>query len=332
MLFQHELKCIELYFFAFLKNIIVGMTELTIEQISTAIKSTGFIFEQKAATIIEREGFLVTTNSAYLDEDENKSREIDIVAHREVFALLDYNIRGICYLTCECKDSKNPLVFFTRKKNWGDSYFRPTEIQLLHDIYHKTKDGKTENLDGFYYMQLEQSHFYTKSSIKAVQFCKITRNNSKVEAQTSGLVDSLIYPVIKAYRYNSANAPKSNENIKYCKLFLNLIIVSANLYTVDSENSDAQPIKADFVPFIRDVRTQGVNGVFLTTFVAIEYLEQFIKEQVLDFCNIVFTKYMSNRNYIKGPVNTVWITFYYLHNQVHKLCTLNRRTFSAFQF
>ncbi len=276
--------------------------DFTIDQISAAIKSTGFIFEQKVATIIEREGFLVTTNSAYLDEDENKSREIDIVAHREVFALLDYNVRGICYLTCECKDSKNPLVFFTRKKNSMDFYFRPAEIQLLHNIYHKTKDGKTENSDGFYYMQLENSHFYTKSPIKATQFCKITRNNSKIEAQTSGLVDSLIYPVIKAYRYNAANAPKSSESTKYCKLFFNLIIVSGNLYTVDSESPDAQPIKTDFVPFIRDVRTKGTNGIFLTTFVTIEYLEQFINDQVLDFCTTVYTKYVSNKSYIKGPV------------------------------
>src|SRR5258708_26236343 len=109
--------------------ILLIMDKFTIEEINNAVQKTGFLFEQNIASAIENANFDVITNYAYLDTDEGKSREVDIVAHKQMFEIKDRNIRGVCYLICECKDSDNPMVFFVRKKTWGDKYYRPQEIQ-----------------------------------------------------------------------------------------------------------------------------------------------------------------------------------------------------------
>ncbi|MBX3253346.1 MAG: hypothetical protein KF862_04315 [Chitinophagaceae bacterium] len=288
-----------------------------VKNISDAIKKTGFFFEQRVASIIEEEGFTVTTNSAYLDDEENKSREIDIVAWREAFALLGYNIRGLCYLTCECKSGFNPYVFFTRKKNRLDKIYRPREIHLLHGTYYKQNKEKTTELDGFFYMGLENDFFYSKLEEKAVQFCKITskedprtkneknNNNNKnlLEVQTTGVIPSLIYPVVKAYEYNVTVTPKSDDNTKYCKIFFNLVIVRGYLYTIDSENPNAELKRVDFVPFLRDICSESINGLYLTTFVHVDGLSAFLNNHVHTFCKSIFEKYRDNqKKYVIGPV------------------------------
>jgi hypothetical protein len=277
------------------------MNCFTIEEINNAVQSTGFIFEQNIASLIENVGFDVITNYAYLDADEGKSREIDIVAHKQMFELKDRNIRGVCYLICECKDSDNPLVFFVRKKTWGDKYYRPQEIQLLHHTYFDNSKGETKTFDGFYFMQLEDHFSYTKAETKATQFCKVVRNGSKIEAQTSGLIDSMIFPMAKAYLYNSGNAPRSNEAIRYCKFFYNLIVTNSELYTMNADMKNDSVKRTDFVPFVRSIHSETLNGTFLTFFVNSGYLKDFIEKEVNTFCEAVFKKYSENIRFQLGP-------------------------------
>lgn len=276
--------------------------QLTPAELKEILKKSGYLFEQKAASIIESLDFHTTTNKSYKDSDEGKSREIDISAFKEVFHIEKFNTRGVCYLTCECKNSNNPFVFFTRRKNKIDEWYSPKEVKLVYDSYLKKKDQLASvQLNGFTYMGLDKHFFYCQTDIKAVQFCKIVRSKDKFEAQNSGIVEPLLYPLIKAYRDFEPLTPNSSDSKKYCKIFFNLVIVNSDLYTIDTENEDALPEKKDYVPFLWDIRSENIEGSFLVTFVTFNNLEEFINTKILDFCKQIEKAYNSDDKFLLSP-------------------------------
>ena len=49
-------------------------------EVAGALQASGYLFEQEVATSLENLGFHVETNSAFLDRELEKSRELDIRA------------------------------------------------------------------------------------------------------------------------------------------------------------------------------------------------------------------------------------------------------------
>lgn len=78
------------------------------KEIINWLEKTGFPLEMDAAVPFRKHGFEVRQSSVVLDTQENKPRELDILA-------IDPNIHGILSLTCvlECKSSKQPWIVFT---------------------------------------------------------------------------------------------------------------------------------------------------------------------------------------------------------------------------
>ncbi len=78
------------------------------EKIAEWLRGTGFPLEMDAATAFREAGFEIRQSSVVLDPQENKSREIDVLAE-------DPDLAGIIEIACvlECKSSKNPWVIFT---------------------------------------------------------------------------------------------------------------------------------------------------------------------------------------------------------------------------
>lgn len=58
---------------------------LTTKDILTAVNDSGYLFEQEVASILGNNKFYIQTNVAFNDEDEGKSREIDVVGYRRFF-------------------------------------------------------------------------------------------------------------------------------------------------------------------------------------------------------------------------------------------------------
>ena len=264
---------------------------ITPEDIKDILEKSGYLFEQKAASIIENLNFHVLTNRAYQDSEKGVSREIDIVAHKTIFEIEKFQTTGICYLFCECKNSSTPFVLLIRKKGLLDKYYTPREFQFINEGFYFEKG---RSLGIFANLELTGKHYYTKSDTKAVQFCKIVRNGSKFEAQHSGVVEGILYPLVKAFLDLHRNTPKSTESKKYCKLTFNIVIVNSDLYSIDTEDDSAIPQKVDFIPFIHEIKSDNTDGVFLITFVNFNYLEQFLKKEVLEFCELVGERYKKN--------------------------------------
>ncbi len=276
---------------------------MTPQEIKDILDKSGYLFEQKVASVIGRLDYHTMTNRAFFDTEENKSREIDVVAHKSVFEIDNkFRVTGISYLNCECKNSTTPYVFITRKKGLLDKYYKPDGIFLANQEYFSRGDNNTKKaMDGFYYLGLDKQHYATNSDNHAVQICRIIQNGSKKEAQHSGVIEGFIYPLIKSIKIWEAQTPTNTDERKYCKFFFNLAVVSSKIYTIDSEVENSLPVEQRFVPFVREIQTKDLKGQFLITFVTFEHLKDFIEKEIQGFCESVYEAYRERPELLLAP-------------------------------
>jgi len=104
-----------------------------IEKIKRALAKTGHIFEHQIGSLFERNGWMIIPNKFYLDRDDNKGREIDLVAYRisEVRDQTAY----ITVVVIEAKQStKNKWVFFTKGGYSGDINMQTAPLFFHNEI------------------------------------------------------------------------------------------------------------------------------------------------------------------------------------------------------
>lgn len=84
--------------------------KVTVDQIEKFVTASGFILEMEIGKILEDVGYRVFPNQYFLDYDENKKREVDIVASKTV------NEINIVFVI-ECKqNTKNDWIFVCSNK------------------------------------------------------------------------------------------------------------------------------------------------------------------------------------------------------------------------
>jgi hypothetical protein len=107
-----------------------------IDKIKNNIKQSGFLTELKVAQILKSKTWKLSFNQSYQDFDENKSREIDIVAYK-VYNDLDIEFQMVINLYIEVKrEIDHPWVVFMTE--WDHQW--PTYgWSILHcgEGYHK---------------------------------------------------------------------------------------------------------------------------------------------------------------------------------------------------
>lgn len=265
------------------------------------LERSGYLFEQEVGSRIEKLGFQVETNKAFLDGDEGKSREMDVYAHK----MLDNNNKSLlvyCYLNCECKNSSNPYVFITRKKGLLDKFYIPDGIYLPKqelNIYVNDERKSMRIVPSFTILELKEHHFVCKADHKAVQICKLVRKGKDLEMQHSGVIEGFIYPLVKSKEAFVKLFPMPTDYISSHVIF-NLAVVKSKLFTVNSEKKDSLPIEVPYVPLVRDIQTSTIKGKRLITFVNEEYLEDFIKNELDAFFKAVEEALLKKLPVFKG--------------------------------
>jgi len=106
------------------------MSEPTYEQVFTALKDSGFLLEQQVATILERRAFGVRVSASYVDPDEEKPREIDVVAFRNASQTNRLGDALAAVLVIECKRSMSPNITFTRPWTEHERAGHPYQVVL----------------------------------------------------------------------------------------------------------------------------------------------------------------------------------------------------------
>lgn len=251
-------------------------------QMRKALEKSGYLFEQKIAGLMQKQDFLVDSSWAFKDTEQEKSREIDVRAIRQVRRDEPNKIQIFCEFLMECKNSDSPLVFLQAKKNGREiKNPRPREYVFPISKYQKpiSENSYTE-VDAFTRLGLGPSHYYYSTDLKATQFAKIIRKGSDWHANHDGIYDSFILPQVKALEQRRNEVAKSYTQGQWTSiwLFFNVIVLRDHLFVLDVNEPDALPVSTGRVSFVRHVKTADLDEHYLIDFVTEKYLIDYLKE------------------------------------------------------
>lgn len=256
----------------------------TPEQITNAIRDSGYLMEQEVATELENLDFNVKTNSAFEDENEGKSREIDIFATKEFYRNKENKILINVGLICECKNNSNPFVFIGRNKNKADQLFKPKEFVFPFPKYHIPVEGENNMVrvvPAFNHLGIEKYHHFFLNTQKAVQFCKIVRKGKNWKALHDGIYDGIFLPLVKALEYQKKDLKKYTNYWNYIFLYYPMVILHSDLFYIDSNDNLATPVPVNHVTFEREIKSKTLDGRYLIEFVNQRGLSDFITQKII---------------------------------------------------
>lgn len=239
--------------------------------IISAINKSGYLFENKIANIFEDLGFHIYPNHPFKDPESEKSRELDLMAYRRVHIEGDFYI-SIRFMV-ECKNNTNPLVFFRRPKNSIDTLTK-------RDIY-IIGDGCQKELKEFSKKySFETTTTEDETIYKHTQFCKIIRTGSKIEAQHTGILEGILYPLIKARK--TVERKFKNSGIE---LVIPLVVTNGSIYVMDTSSQVELLKQSKYITFNRKFLASSIEGDHHIDFVAADYLIEYVQQLCIDRIN-----------------------------------------------
>lgn len=260
-------------------------SEPTEAQILNAVEKAGFLLEQQTATKLEGAGYTVATNVAFVDPDENRSRELDVLA-KQVVRPAD-GVRVHIELLVDCKRNDYPFVFLRRGKTVrererapGEFVFPTTELRKLVGT---TPQGTNWRIHPhFRYLGLDSSHYYYSHEFQCSQVCAVTRKGKEWEAVHGDLVSGITFPLAKALVQRREWArdylQRSTEPIIW--LYVPLVVVTGPLYEVDTESAKLGAREVQWSTLAREIKTRTMDDTFVFDFVTDQYLATFLQSQL----------------------------------------------------
>jgi len=152
-------------------------TKITESEACEALQRSGYLLEHRVETLLRRRGWYVEANSAYEDNETQKSRELDI------YALTGHRIDKECpddrlftAVLVECVNNLQPIAFITKRpvmKAWAiddiKGTFDPEDVMV---------EGNTVNIGDL--LKIGSYHHYCRGRV-ATQFCSFNYKSDKKE-------------------------------------------------------------------------------------------------------------------------------------------------------
>jgi len=213
------------------------------DEILTALRKSGYLMEQEVATQLETLGFHVNTNWAFEDSDEKKSREIDVRAIRRVAHNEEKYLSAFVEILVECKNNATPFVFIGRKKNQIDNQYAPLELVFpicTYEMRRKLDSSRSRirEKDAFFHLGFDEIHYDFARSLKTVQFCRLDRKGKDWTANHGNMYNAIFFPLAKAVTIRKKEViPKRNDRWRYFWFFIPVVVLSGDIYYVDSSGA-----------------------------------------------------------------------------------------------
>jgi hypothetical protein len=206
--------------------------KITSKNVREFLLSTGFPLEMKTAQELEKKGFIVSVSYTFFDLEENKIREIDLVATKEI------NGKRI-NLIIECKQSVRDAWIFVAPKSvprfWNFAKHSP-RIQKIEDFRKCFND----------------LHFFDIKIPLANNYITLDINTGKKSDHTN--VTDAIYKCIKGtLHYASEMRSVSERNLYY-----SIICFSGNVFTT-TFTSKLAVAKKTWVQFVQKFNPPAYN-------------------------------------------------------------------------
>lgn len=222
------------------------------EKILKDIEKTGFVTELKAVSLLIEKGWSAEHSTTYEDKDENRSREIDIIASKVEY-VKELGFRLTIYLVVEVKKSERPWIIFTTDKK-----FRTPGWAQIHNGYNTSKWEKyAEMKEGGYYSTVFDLDCISRKSPRENVFRigKAFHELEKSPNDKSNIYSALICSGKAAKyfcdRYNYGDQPKDFEldTETDLSLFLPTVVLDGHLFEVYNGSSGEMKVKKEsYIP------------------------------------------------------------------------------------
>ena len=165
------------------------MSEGMISKISNEIEKTGFPLELRVAELLTKRKYHVAHSLYYIDEDENKSREVDLRAlHNTEIKNLDGKtcfIRNCLLIECK-KTTNKPWIFLSSSKSSYDP-----------DFYDLPSIPEVNILSSDEWYQFEKIHPFCMYEVSGRSYFQAFKNN-----ENSEMIFKALTTAVKATLHN----------------------------------------------------------------------------------------------------------------------------------
>jgi hypothetical protein len=105
----------------------------SLQEFVIGIQKTGYPLEAKTVQILQRRGWTVISNKYYVDNDEEKPREVDVIAYKADTAHADFDLYTALIISCK-KSENSSWAFLTRESNLKDpnADWQPVHFFVQH--------------------------------------------------------------------------------------------------------------------------------------------------------------------------------------------------------
>ncbi|GAB2682753.1 hypothetical protein [Nocardia goodfellowii] len=272
-----------------------GAPEPTEEEIISALRAAGWLLEQETETCLERQGFHTSLNAAFPDPDDlGKSREVDVMAYRELYRNDEIRLSIGIRCLAECKQSSMPYVLIGKPPSAYERERTKLEQLLRFDsvVTSKVKESdrvtrwKSEDAREFIGLnRIPEAPW--KRDFVATQMTRLERKATWL-ADNRGIFDGLVYPLAKATQYFRKNYRPNRvfhdraTDWATVQFLYPMVVTSSPIYRVDASSEYAID-KAKWVPMIRQLKSGSLNGTYVIDVVTYSALEEYLEKYVLAF-------------------------------------------------
>ncbi|MDH4228459.1 MAG: hypothetical protein OEW11_01780 [Nitrospirota bacterium] len=258
------------------------MSTQDLDKIKKALSRTGHIFEHQIGKLFEDKGWMIIPNKFYVDKDEEKGKEIDLVAYRisEVREQTAY----ITVVVIEAKKSeRNRWVFFTKGGYQGDINMHTAPLYYHNEIEEVSRYlspgsllagmGEREELDLFQFPR------------KAYTFSEVTEEHRTAQSSAffrviaSNTVYNAIFGAMKAqsseldfYR----NRKIARDEKRFYLVFPLVVFDGGILEAQIAENGDVDLTETDEIQYVNRYRSPAYDSFYSVNIIHQSALARYI--------------------------------------------------------
>ena len=252
---------------------------VTFDEIRDALKRSGYLLEARIEKRLLGRGYLAEANSAYVDPESGKSREIDISAIGARKAGPDDFDWLFPVLLIECVNNPQPIAFITKAP--VVPFLHSAEVRCsglpvkIRDVESNTWKSLVD------YLGVEKYHHYCKGRV-ATQYCSFLKKKGTSEwmalhdethfASISTLGNALEHAMDDHYR---SWHPGRKEWINV-QVYYPILVVQGDLVDVRQTGEAIRLHRASHVSFRRTVVRGGEETTYQVDVVTEKYFPRLV--------------------------------------------------------
>ena len=260
------------------------MNSNDLEKIKKALAKTGHVFEHQIGALFEDRGWMIIPNKFYVDRDDNKGREIDLVAYR--ISEVANNTAYITVVVIEAKQSnKTKWVFFTKGGYQGDINMNTAPLYYHNEIEEVGRYlSQQALLDGM--MEREQIDLFNFPR-KAYTFSEVTDDRkgsqsggSFFRAVATNTIYNSIFGVIKAQmsELDFYRNRKIAKNEKRFYMILPLVVFNGELVEAQiSPDGEIDLQETQEIQYVNRYRSLAYDNFYTANIIRRDILPRYIE-------------------------------------------------------